>query len=361
MTEAIPFLVVALPRSRTHWLSWFLTYGDWTCWHEQFPRMRTLDDIKAWFSQNNTGTSETTAAPYWRIIKEVRPDVRTLIIRRPVNEVVDSLMRVDMQGVCTFDQAKLTAAMEKVGRKLDQIEARCSNVLSVSYADLASESVCARVFSHCLGQSLDHNWWVRMDAQNLQTSLPSLMRYMFANNEAIAKLGEVAKRHSLAGLHRRPPANRDDIVIQQESCEVWFRDGASLFQEHSVQLGEGPNGYLRKNWKLLHLMDQIGGLQIMTARCNGRMVGYYVVCIAPAIDDASVVSSLHISIFVSKDFQGIGGRLQRASLEALRQRGVGEICFRAGVNADGPRMGAIYKRAGAEPIGQMYRLDLRRA
>jgi hypothetical protein len=91
------------------------------------------------------------------------------------------------------------------------------------------------------------------------------------------------------------------------------------------------------------------------------MVGYYVCYVAPATDDIDVMSALAISVFVSKDFAGLAPRLQRASIEALRSKGVGEVCFRAGVKADGARMGAIYQRAGAENIGQMYRLALKAA
>jgi hypothetical protein len=54
-------------------------------------------------------------------------------------------------------------------------------------------------------------------------------------------------------------------------------------------------------------------------------------------------------------------KLQRASIEALRKKGVGEVCFRAGIKGDGARMAAIYRRAGAEYSGEMYRLPLKAA
>jgi hypothetical protein len=356
-----PFLGLALPRSRTNWLSNYLTYGPWTCWHERIPTMRTLDDIKAWLSQDFTGSMETTGAPFWRTAIKIRPDLRILIVRRPVGEVVDSIMKIDMQGVCRFDPVILTKTLTTLNHKLDQIEARAPNVMSVRYDDLANEFTCARVFQYCTGLSHNHGWWSKLDAENLQCGLPSQMRYMFANSAAITRLAATVKRVSLSDMRPKKIVDRDDITIQQESCEVWFRDGKQLFEEHAIQLGEAPTDYLKRNWPVMMTMDSIGAMQIMTARCNGRMVGYYVCYISPATDDASLMSSIQISIFVSKDFAGIGMRLQRAALEALRDKGVGEICFRAGVRADGARMAAVYNRLGAENIGQMYRLDLRRA
>jgi len=361
VSEGTPFVVMALPRSRTHWLSRFLSYGKYHCWHEQTPHFRGLEDVQAWLSQDFTGASETTAAPFWRTILAARPDVRVFIVRRAVIDVTDSLMRLEMRGTCTFDRAKVERAMKALDRKLDQIEARVPGVLSVRYEDLAVEATCARVFEHCLGVPHDHAWWEAMDQQNLQADMPALMRYMFANKPATDKLVAMVKRHTLTSMRPRKTINRDDITIQQESCEVWYRDGKRLFEEHSVQLGDAPDGYLRRNWQQMLTVDRLGGMMIMTARCNGRMIGYWACYIARATDDATVTTAMHISIFAAQDFPGIGGRLQRAAIEALRVKGVGEVCFRAGVRADGARMGVLYERAGAEQIGEMYRLKLKRA
>ncbi len=348
-----PFIVYALPRSRTFWLSRYLSYGDWVCGHDEARHARSLDDVKAWFSQPNIGTVETAGAPWWRLIQKYQPDIRTVVVRRAVPDVVSSLSRYG------FDPVIMTPLMTGLDRKLDQIERRVPNVLSVAFDDLGSERTCARVFEFCLPHQHDPAWFAIMAPLNLQINLAAMVRYMRAYQSQLEKLADSARRQVIVNMGPRGATRRDDVSIQRESCEAWFRDGKRLFEEHSVQLGEAPNGYLRRNWDLMRTMDRGGGMQIVTARCNGRMVGYYVCYIAPATDDASLITSTHISIFVSKDFAGLGTRLQRASIQMLRESGVGELCFRAGVMADGARMGAIYRRAGAEHIGQMYRLSLK--
>lgn len=348
-----PFIIYSLPRSRSFWLSRFLSYGNWVCGHDEIRHARSLDDVKAWFAQPCIGTVETAAAPWWRLVQRMRPDIRTVVIRRPVADVVQSLTRYG------FDPTAMTPLMTRFDRKLDQIEHRVPGALSVSFNDLNTEQGCARIFERCLGEPHDPAWLEIMAPLNLQINLAAMVRYMCAYYPQLGKLAEIAKRSVIANLGPRKVVNRDDVTIQQESCEAWLRDGTRLFEEHSIQLGEPPDGYRRRNWDLMSTMDRNGGMQIMTARCNGRMVGYYVCYIAPATDDVALMTSTHISIFVSKDFGGLGTRLQRASLEALREKGIGEICFRAGVAGDGARMGAIYQRAGAEHIGQMYRLSLR--
>jgi hypothetical protein len=354
-----PFVVFALPRSRSFWLSHALSYGEYHCAHEQSRHFRSLDDVRAWLSQDFTGAVETMAAPWWRMVSRFRPDMRVLVVRRPVDEVVDSLMRLDMRGVCAFDPAVLRRQMQRLDAKLDQIECRMANVLSVRYCDLDTEAPA--IFEHCLPYAFDPAWWGTIQPINLQASMPALMRYMISNGPALNKLAAMVTRDTLTAFRPRKRIDREDITIQRESCETWYRDGKRLFEEHSIELGEAPDDYQKRNWPLMMKMDEIGAMHIMTARCNGRMVGYYVCYVAPATNDATLVSALQISIFASRDFPGIGMRLKRAATESLRERGIGEVNFRAGINADGARMGAIHEREGAECIGRIYRLDLRRA
>lgn len=354
-----PTVVFMLPRSRGFWFSHALSYGDYHFSHEQCRHLRNLDDVRVWLSQDFTGAVETMAAPWWRLIPWYRPDARILVVRRPVGEVVDSLMQIDMRGACAFDRGLLTKQMQRLDRKLDQIECRMPNALSVRYQDI--DTMRAQIFEHCLPYQFDPAWWDTLAPINLQASMPALMRYMIANGAALNKLAAVATREIITGFRPRKRIDREDIAIQQESCEVWYRDGKRLFEEHSIQLGEAPGDYEKKNWPLMMKMDAIGAMQITIARCNGKMVGYYVCYLAPATDKMDILSATEISIFASSDFPGVGMRLKRAGREALEARGVGEINRRAGINADGERMGAVYEREGSECIGRLYRLDLKRA
>jgi hypothetical protein len=351
------FIVYALPRSRTKWLSEFLSYGDHQCAHEQARYARTPEDVANWFQQPNTGTVETSAAPFWRTVRDVAPDARVLVVRRPVEEVERSLLQLDMSSVGEFIPDRLHQQLVRLDAKLDQIEARVPGVLSVRFADLAEEATCAKVFTHCLGYTFDRDWWKALAPLNLQCDLPAMLRFMLINRKALERLTAALKRQTLAALPRKPiPA--EGITFQSESCATWLRDGVHLFREHSIALGEAPDDYKRRNWEQMLTMDRIGAMQIITGRCNGRMFGYCVSFIGPATDDASKLSSFHISIYCSPDFAGMGMRLQKASIAGLRARGCSETFFRAGVLASGPKMSAMYRRLGAENIGQLYRLPL---
>lgn len=349
-----PFVIFALPRSRTAWLSKFLSYGEWSCGHDEARYVRGMEDIQSWLSQANTGTVETAAAPWWRTLVKLRPDARVVVVRRPVNEVVESLVRIPGAA---FDRAKLTDVMHRLDRKLDQIERRVPGVLSVSFADLENEATCAAVFEHCLPYTHDHDWWTRMAAQNVQINMPAILRYFQAYLPQLTKLSAQLKCSTLADLSHKP-REPDDLVIRQEPLKTFFHDGQSLFAEHCVKVGEAPDGFKVKNFDLHQAIEDNGNLQIITARSNGRMFGYLMTVIAPSFEEAGEQTAVHTTFYASPDFPGLGRHLQSAAHEALRARGVQEVILRAGPRGDGPRMGPIFRRMGAEDHGQLYRLQL---
>ena len=349
-----PFVIYALPRSRTFWLSRFLSYGGWACGHEEIRHLRSLEDVSAWFSQGTVGTVETGAAPWWRLLQAMRPDVQTVVIRRPVDEVVDSLIRTGLP----FDILRLSGAMRRLNGKLDQIERRVPNVLSIGFRELEGESACAALFEHCLPYRHDSARWHALSGVNLQVDLAALFRYQRAHESQLVKLAKATKFRVIAGLARRPIADAEGLTIQQETFETFFRDGQRLFGEHLIQVGEAPDAFLGKNLSFMRLLDQVGCMQITTARSNGRMFGYLMAIISPSLESPDVISALHTTFFADGTFPGLGMRLQRASIAALRERGVGEVFMRAGVRGSGPKMGALYQRLGATDYGRMFALSL---
>lgn len=342
-----------MSRCRTAWLSRFLTYGDWACGHEEIRHARSLDDVKAWFSQPNTGTAETAGAAWWRLVP---PDVRVVVVRRPVDDVVESWMRLGMGMDCE----RLTVHMRRQSAKLDQIEARVPGVLSVQFADLATEATCAHLFEHCLPYQHDPAWWASLADVNIQINNRTLFRHYEAFRPQLEKLAAHAKHRTLAGM-ARPMREVEGVTFQVERFDDWYRDAEPLFREHMVQTGQAIDDYTRKNLPLLRAIDDLGYMQITTARCNGRMFGYLMAVVSPSLDDPNKTEAMHLPFFASKDLPGLGLKLQRASVEGLRDRGVDDLFLRAGVRGSGPRLGSLYKRLGAEEFGQLYKLDLKAA
>jgi hypothetical protein len=345
-----PFIVLALPRSRTYWLSKFLTYGDWFCGHDEIRHCRSLEDCAAFFKQPSVGTVETALAPFWRLL---RADVRVVTLRRPVADVVASYAR----GGLVFEAAVMTRLIERLERKLDQIEARRSGVLSVTYDELGTEAGCARVFEHCLQAPHDHAWWAAASPLNIQINLDHMLRHFVAHRPQLEKLAKIAKHRCIANMTRQP-REIDGVTFQHEPFREFWREANPLLAEHAVQAGEAPDYPGTLNVPLLEQLDDAGMLQTMTARQNGRMFGYLMSVVEPTLEAPDMIQGWHTIFFASPDMPGIGMRLQRAALDGLRERGAKQVFMRAGYRASGPRLGTFYRRLGADEMGMMYRLEL---
>lgn len=201
-----PFIIYALPRSRTAWLSAFLSYGDYICLHEQAIFTRSIDGIKDLFSRPCVGTVETAAAQAWKIIHHHVPNLKVVVIRRPVDQVINSVLNVDLQGSGRYDEIRLRKVMEYGDRMLRQI-AEVPGVLSLNYDDIASEDACAAIFEHCLPYEFDREWWQWMCGRNIQANVPEVVRYYHANRADIEGFKSLCKRE-LRSLYRAGHINR---------------------------------------------------------------------------------------------------------------------------------------------------------
>lgn len=354
-----PFIVLSLPRSRSYWLSRFLSFREWSCGHDDARFFRGMDDVRSWLSQDCVGSAETAVSPFWRLIRAIRPDAKIVIVRRSVDEVVTSILATGYPR----DRESLTAQMSALDKKLDQIEKRVPGVLSVKFAGLKQEQTCAELFEHCLPYRHDSAWWAHAAGINLQVNLGSIIRYMDANASQLRRLSSICASESRRLILRsRKPVEIDGMVLQEESFQDWWRDAPALLAEHCLAVGEEEDEYLRKNVPLFSHLYDAGLLQVMTARSNGRMFGYLVTILSPSPSDLDMGIGTQTTFYASRDAQGLGLLLQCASAEALAQRGgQWEIIQRAGVRGSGPKMDVLFRRMGSEPYGNLYKFSVAKA
>lgn len=161
------FVVLALPRSRTYWLSRLLSFNR-NCHHETAIFWRSIDEVKTFFC-GGTGSVETGVSPGWRLLRHHIPNLRMAVVRRPTEDCVQSTLRIP--GL-VYDEALLRKNYERMARALDEVS-RQPNVLTVTYAQLATEEGCATLFEHCLGEPMPYWWWRSLRDENLQCDAAS--------------------------------------------------------------------------------------------------------------------------------------------------------------------------------------------
>jgi hypothetical protein len=316
-----PFVIFSMPRSRSFWLSRFLAYGGWECGHDEVRHLRQPEDIASWFAQGCVGSVETAGSTHWRYLRDRFPDVRVLTLRRPIDEIIESLARALGNG---FDREYMRRHLVRCEQKLDQIEAR-NRSTSLTYSDLSTEAGCQRVFEECLPFEHDRAWWSAIEGLNLQVNLMGVLRYYEAHKPQLERLSAILAQSTRSAAFVRSVSKVDGVVIQQEPFNTFYADGTALFREHMALVGEHPNGFPAKNIALMRWLDRMGMLQCTTARVGGVMVGYLMAVIGPELDDPNRLSAEHKTFFVSSRCPGIGMRLQKSSVAALSARGVSRV------------------------------------
>lgn len=358
----VPFIVYGLPRSRTNWLSWFLSYHGWRCYHDQGIHMRTLDDLRSACRMDYTGWADTGAALYWRVVQAYRPDAKVLVVRRPRDQVFDSLLRLEAAGAMTLDHARLRRLLAYEDHQLDLIEAQ-AGVLSVTFDDLAREETCAAVFEHCLPFPHDHAWWEQFAPMNLQCDMAAMTRYAAANRKQIDRFAvqmraELRRLRYVGKITGRPlpvagePA--DDVRVYVGTVDEFLADGAWLVEEHVSEIGSPDGEVLDINYPLMRELEKAGLHVGMVARRGNAIVGYACFVISPSLNNGAVLQGHQSTSFVTKSARGVGPKLIKAGIDELKRHGVSEVFLRAGFRGSGTKYGALAKRLGGQDYGQIY-------
>jgi hypothetical protein len=278
-------------------------------------------------------------------------------VRRSVEEVVNSMVASMPPGV--FDREGMTRLMKRLDMKLAQAVKRIPNPLVVPFEELKTEEACARIFEHCLPYPHDHKWWEVLSGMNLQINMPHFMRYVVAHRPQMAGAALQAKAVTIAAMKAgisTKQAEIEGVDLSLMNFDAFLEEGKALFAEHSKAIGESPTSFQEKNIPFLRAIEANGGLQIAVAKSNGRMFGYLMSVVGPSLESPGRKSATQTAFFASKEFPGLGLKIERFAVSEARRAGVSEILLRAGTRGDGERLGILYRRLGAEKDGELYRL-----
>lgn len=344
------FLVLGMPRCRTTWLSQYLSFGGWRCGHDESRFLRTITDIKAWGNTPMQGSTETFGGQWWRAIAKWLPETHVVCVWREPKAVWLALRKQGLDVPLTWVERQ-AVQLERAARKL--------NAPMVAFADLDNPAMCEALAMHCIGQRPPREWTVGMQALNIQCDLMHLRRYAQANQPAMQQLADNVKGELLCDLTLK--ASNGVMTVGLETDPDFFSvvsDSRFAITAHLANVGDGLVAEEAKDWALMAKAYAEGRLQIVNAKVNGKVVGYLLTLVSPSVEQAGKLTAVDLAFYASPHWTGAGRAMERESIRILRERGVSELIMRAGIRADGPRLGALYRRLGAEPFGQLYRLGL---
>lgn len=191
-----PFIIYTAGRSRTAWLSSFLTYGKATCYNEIAIRLRNMSDVVQLLSNTGIGSAETAVAPAWQLIKHHVPQIKSVVVRRPLEEIIASFARSEVANIASIDEERLRQIIAYENRCLEKISAQ-PDTLTVDFCDMENVETCERIFEHCLPYRFDENWWRLLRDRNVQSNVVELFQYYRDNRNGVEKFKSNAKREMI--------------------------------------------------------------------------------------------------------------------------------------------------------------------
>lgn len=165
------FIIYCLPRSRSAWMAHFLNYPFVTpkqpVAHDVAPLCKSVENfISAYKKEGMWGSVEISGMIGWQVIRKEMPELKTIVVRRPLQEVYNSIINLGYQ-------AHLSNLAE-FNNLLDVIAAQ-PDVYSINAADLAAPGLAKWLFEYCLEIEFDFDWWQKVIGINIQINMDEVM------------------------------------------------------------------------------------------------------------------------------------------------------------------------------------------
>lgn len=187
MTGAPPFVILSLPRSRSLWLSKFLSYGGWTCHHDLVAKDPDIDKIFRILAEPMTSIADTGLGYGWKLIRRWFPAAKLVTIRRPVDEVRASMIAAGVPAglAAGYDFAELDD-------RLDEAEDE-GGAESFQFHELDRD--IERLWAATIGGGFNHRWFEFWRGRNEQIDMRHRLEVLAENHHRLKALRHVVREH----------------------------------------------------------------------------------------------------------------------------------------------------------------------
>jgi S-adenosylmethionine:tRNA-ribosyltransferase-isomerase (queuine synthetase) len=165
------FIILSLPRSRTAWLSLYLTLAGLPCEHELIGKSESFEAAIKKIKSEGIGSCDTSQVFRLKELKD-ELDPRILVIKRNANEVIDSLSKIGITGIDDFiikqnellseaskGEETLTINYEEIDSRIEEIYSFLSGGLKFDkevYKKVKDYNIKFNNLIECVS-SLNHN------------------------------------------------------------------------------------------------------------------------------------------------------------------------------------------------------------
>jgi hypothetical protein len=165
------FIVLSFPRSRTAWLSLYLTLAGLPCEHELIAKSDSFEDAISKIKTEGIGSCDTAQVFRLKELKD-KLNPRVLVIKRNVNDVIKSLSKIGITGVdemlkkqsellekASMDEGTLTVRYEDIDLRIEEMYSYLSGGLKFNQEIYKKVKDYNIKFNNLIGftSSLDRN------------------------------------------------------------------------------------------------------------------------------------------------------------------------------------------------------------
>lgn len=182
MTHSLhsPFVVFALPRSRTAWLANYLNAGGkYPVGHDITIECNSTEDFFQSYANGMRGTVETGSMMAWRLMLQRIPDLKILLIRRPLDEVKRSLLQFGIEPASGELEAR-----EEILNFLETLP----SVDSIEFRDLYIAQCRKWVWDTLLGEEWEPVWDSALAPINIQIDMQARLEQLHRRYEPLVTL-----------------------------------------------------------------------------------------------------------------------------------------------------------------------------
>ncbi len=177
-----PFFIVSLPRSRSCWLSTFLSYQTSSisrvCGHDLLVRCKSISEFREQVAEVD-GTCETAIIEGWKIMRDLWPKSRVVVIHRDLVSIVQSCRKLGLEP-------NLEQLIER--KEMLDMLANAPGVKSYQFEQLEDPAICKEIFEFCLKLEFDVNWWSLLQSKNIQINMPLRLQEIQSRYEDLRSL-----------------------------------------------------------------------------------------------------------------------------------------------------------------------------
>lgn len=184
-----PFIVFTLPRSRSAWLSHFLSTDNLRCGHDIALDCQSVEQFIDRLDAIG-GTVETGSVLGAKALRILRPDIKMAVVQRPVGEVLQSLASIGLFPA--------PAEIEHRAALLDDL-AQEPGVLVLTPEDLNHYGPCAELFDFCRGLECSRERWDWFCDFNVQLNIPRRLAKLQATSQAVQHMKAQLAEGNYAG------------------------------------------------------------------------------------------------------------------------------------------------------------------